>query len=61
MVISLRAAAGSRNPSEIIVATIFATLASMAVAIVASRLFARWHGRRTSPAGAADAAKGGRA
>ena len=34
MVISLRAAAGSKNPSEIIVATIFATLASMAVAIV---------------------------
>ena len=42
MVISLRAAAGSKNPSEIIVATIGATLASMAVAIVTSRLFAVW-------------------
>ncbi len=46
MVISLRAAAGSKNPSEIIVATIFATSASMAVAIVTSKLFARWYGRR---------------
>ena len=46
MVISLRAAAGSKNPSEIIVATIFATLASMAVAIVTSKLFARWYMRK---------------
>lgn len=46
MVISLRAAAGSKNPSEIIVATIFATLASMAVAIATSKLFARWYARK---------------
>ncbi|HOC19102.1 MAG TPA: nucleoside recognition domain-containing protein [Vicinamibacterales bacterium] len=46
MVISLRAAAGSKNPSEIIVATIFATAASMAVAIATSKLFARWYARR---------------
>jgi spore maturation protein A len=45
MVISLRAAAGSSNPSETIAGTIFATVASMAVAIVTSRLFARWFAR----------------
>jgi spore maturation protein A len=61
MVISLRAAAGSRNPSEIIAATIFATAASMAIAIVTSRLFARWQGRKRAKAGAGDAAEGGRA
>lgn len=48
MVISLRAAAGSKNPSEIIAGTIFATLASMLVAIVTSRLFARWFRRGPS-------------
>ncbi len=58
MVISLRAAAGSKNPSEIIVATIFATAASMTVAIVTSRLFARWW--RGKPAPEAQAAVGGR-
>jgi spore maturation protein A len=58
MVISLRAAAGSKNPSEIIVATIFATVASMAVAIVASKLLARWW-RRRRPAEAT--VEGGRA
>ncbi len=58
MVISLRAAAGSKNPSEIIVATITATLASMAVAIVVSRLFARWWRRK---AVTESAAQGGRA
>lgn len=46
MIISLRAAAGSANPSEIIVATIFATLASMAVAVTVSKAFARWQGRK---------------
>jgi spore maturation protein A len=46
MIISLRAAAGSRNPSEIIVATILATVASLVVAVVASKLFARWQGRK---------------
>ncbi|HEY3384550.1 MAG TPA: nucleoside recognition domain-containing protein [Vicinamibacterales bacterium] len=46
MIISLRAAAGSKNPSEIIVATILSTLASMAVAVVVSRVFARWQGRK---------------
>src|SRR5512139_527730 len=51
MVISLRAAAGSKNPSEIIVATVFATLASMIVAVATSKLFARW--QRRSPGGAA--------
>ena len=61
MVISLRAAAGSRNPSEIIVATIGATAASMAVAIAASRLFARWQARRPPRADAAGAPEGGRA
>jgi spore maturation protein A len=45
MVISLRAAAGSKNPSEIIVGTIFATLASMVVAVATSKLFARWQRR----------------
>ncbi len=53
MVISLRAAAGSKNPSEIIVATIGATLASMIVAIVASRLFARSWRRKAAPEPAA--------
>ena len=53
MVISLRAAAGSKNPSEIIVATIFATAASMAVAIVVSKLFARWYARKPQQGGAA--------
>ena len=46
MVISLRAAAGSANPSETIAGTIFATVASMAVAIATSRLFARWFARK---------------
>jgi spore maturation protein A len=50
MVISLRAAAGSKNPSEIIVGTIFATMASMAVAVATSKVFARWQRR---PAGGA--------
>ena len=53
MVISLRAAAGSKNPSEIIVATIFATAASMAVAIVVSKLFASWYARKPQQGGAA--------
>ncbi|MBM3908162.1 MAG: hypothetical protein FJ363_08820 [Gemmatimonadetes bacterium] len=46
MVISLRAAAGSKNPSETIVATIFATVVAMVVAIVVSRTFARWYALR---------------
>ncbi len=46
MVISLRAAAGSKNPSEIIAATLFATAVSMVVAVIASKLFARWQGRK---------------
>ncbi len=49
MVISLRSAAGSKNPSEIIVATIGATLASMIVAIATSRLFARSFARKAAP------------
>jgi spore maturation protein A len=61
MIISLRAAAGSKNPSEIIAATIFATVASMAVAIVTSRLFARWQRRRRMRTGSEDAGEGGRA
>ncbi len=52
MVISLRAAAGSKNPSEIIVGTIFATLASMVVAVTTSKLFARWQ-RKTIAGGRA--------
>lgn len=46
MIISLRAAAGSKNPSEIIVATVLSTLVSMAVAVLVSRVFARWQGRK---------------
>lgn len=46
MVISLRAAAGSKNPSETIVATMFATAASMVVAIAVSRMCARWFALR---------------
>ena len=46
MVISLRSAAGSKNPSEIIVGTIFATLMSMVVAITVSKLLARWYARK---------------
>jgi spore maturation protein A len=46
MVISLRAAAGSTNPSEIIVPTIGATLVAMVVAILASKAGARWQARR---------------
>ncbi|MHB0964481.1 MAG: nucleoside recognition domain-containing protein [Gemmatimonadaceae bacterium] len=46
MVISLRSAAGSKNPSETIVATIFATVASMIVAIAVSKVFARWFALR---------------
>jgi spore maturation protein A len=60
MVISLRAAAGSRNPSEIIAGTIVATLASMTVAIAVSMLFARWH-RQSHARAAANAVEGGRA
>ncbi len=60
MVISLRAAAGSKNPSEIIAGTIFATAASMAVAILASRLFAGWFRRRSAPA-APQVVEGGQA
>jgi spore maturation protein SpmA len=45
-VISLRAAAGSKNPSETIVATMLATAASMIVAIAVSRMFARWYALR---------------
>lgn len=41
MVISLRAAAGSKNPSEIIMASILATACSTAVAIAAAKLFSR--------------------
>jgi spore maturation protein A len=37
MVISLRAAAGSKNPSEIIIAGIVATVCSTVVAILAAR------------------------
>ena len=48
MIISLRAAAGSKNPSEIIVATILSTVISMAVAVAASMTFARWQGRRSA-------------
>jgi spore maturation protein A len=51
MIISLRAAAGSQNPSEIIVATITATLLSMVVAVSVSKLFARL--QRRSKGGAA--------
>jgi spore maturation protein A len=61
MVISLRAAAGSTNPSEIIVATIGATIASMAVAILTSRLFATWWRRRTGTGPAMGTQEGGRA
>jgi spore maturation protein A len=46
MVISLRSAAGSKNPSETIVGTIFATAASMIVAIAVSKMFARWFALR---------------
>ncbi len=60
MVISLRAAAGSKNPSEIIAATFFATVVSMAVAVAASKLFARWQARR-NPRRAVDVVEGGRA
>lgn len=42
MVISLRAAAGSKNPSEIIMASILATICSTAVAILAAKIFSRW-------------------
>jgi spore maturation protein A len=61
MIISLRAAAGSKNPSEIIAATIFATVAAMAVAIVTSRLFARWQRRKRVRAGSENVGGGGRA
>lgn len=47
MVISLRATAGSKNPSETIVGTIFATVVSMVVAIAVSRMFARWYAMRS--------------
>lgn len=52
MIISLRAAAGSQNPSEIIIATILATAASLVVAIAASKVFARWQGRASKGAAA---------
>jgi spore maturation protein A len=61
MIISLRAAAGSKNPSEIIAATIFATVASMAVAIMTSRLFARWQRRKRMKTVNEDVGEGGRA
>ncbi len=41
MVIGLRAAAGSRNPSEIIIAAILATTCSTIVAVLSAKLLAR--------------------
>jgi spore maturation protein A len=41
MVISLRAASGSKNPSEIIIPTLVGTLCAATVAIAASKLFSR--------------------
>ncbi len=41
MVISLRAAAGSKNPSEIIIPTLIGTAVAAFVAILASKTFAR--------------------
>jgi spore maturation protein A len=52
LVISVRAAAGSKNPSEIIIASILATACSTFVAIASAKLLARWaRFRKTSPPG----------
>ncbi|NTV52481.1 MAG: nucleoside recognition protein [Candidatus Firestonebacteria bacterium] len=41
IVISLRAAAGSKNPAEIIIPTLLGTLCAAVVAVLASKLFSR--------------------
>jgi spore maturation protein A len=46
IVISLRAAAGSKNPSEIIIPTLLGTLCAALVAVFASKLFSRLPGYR---------------
>jgi spore maturation protein A len=55
LVISMRAAAGSKNPSEIIIAGIVATVCSTATAVLAAKLCAGWAARnraRILPSGA---------
>jgi spore maturation protein A len=46
MVISLRAAAGSANPSEIIIPTLAGTLAAALTAALSAKWFGRWQRRR---------------
>jgi hypothetical protein len=41
-VIALRAAAGSSDPAAILPTTLFATIGSTAVAIIAAKLYSRW-------------------
>jgi spore maturation protein SpmB len=41
-VIALRAAAGSLDPAAILPTTLFATIGSTAIAIIASKLYSRW-------------------
>ncbi len=48
-VIALRAATGASDPAAILPTTLFATLCSTAVAIVATRLYQRWSPRSSTP------------
>jgi spore maturation protein A len=51
MVISLRAAAGSKSPSEIIIPTILGTACSFTVAVLSSKFFARLSRKRLALGG----------
>lgn len=46
MIIGIRLAAGSANPTEIVGTTLFATAVGMSVAIIADNIFRRLHFRR---------------
>jgi spore maturation protein A len=46
MIIGLRVAAGSRNPSEIIGTTLGSTMAALATALIVDRIMRRREGRR---------------
>ncbi len=52
-VIALRAAAGSANAAGILPTTLFATIGSTTIAIIAAKLYQRWAPSKQVPAGAA--------
>jgi spore maturation protein SpmA/spore maturation protein SpmB len=56
-VIAIRAAAGSQDPAGILPTTLFATICSTTVAIIAARLYCNFWPAPTGPAGAATEAE----